>query len=40
MKQNGEEVYTVSKANLDLGRNMLLSENPHFLPNHNETLPK
>ena len=32
--------YTVSKANLDLGKNMLLLENPQFLPNHNETLPK
>ena len=29
--------YTVSKANLDLGKNMLLLENPQFLPNHNET---
>ena len=32
--------YTVSKANLDLGKNMLLLENLQFLPNHNETLPK
>ena len=32
--------YTVSKANLDLGKNILLLENPQFLPNHNETLPK
>ena len=32
--------YTVSKANLDLGKNMLLLENPQFLPNYNETLPK
>ena len=29
--------YTVSKANLDLGKNILLLENPQFLPNHNET---
>ena len=32
--------YTVSKANLDLGKNMLLLENPQFLPNLNKTLPK
>ena len=32
--------YTLSKANLDLGKNMLLLENPQFLSNHNETLPK
>ena len=32
-------LYTVSKANLDLGKNMLLLENSQFLPNHNETLP-
>ena len=33
-------MYTLSKANLDLGKNMLLLENPQFLSNHNETLPK
>ena len=32
--------YTLSKANLDLGKNMLLLENPQFLSNHNETLSK
>ena len=32
--------YTLSKANLDLGKNMLLLENQQFLPNHDETLPK
>ena len=33
-------LYTVSKANLDLGKSMLLLENPQFLPNQNETLSK
>ena len=32
--------YTVSEANLDSSKNMLLLKNPQFLPNHYETLPK
>ena len=32
--------YTVSKANLDFPKNMLLLMNPQFISNHSETLPK
>ena len=33
-------LYTVSKANLDFPKNMLLLKNPQFVPNHYETLSK
>ena len=32
--------YTVSKANVDSSKNMLLLKNLQFLPNHSETLLK
>ena len=32
--------YTVSKANVDSSKNMLLLKNSQFLPNHSETLLK
>ena len=40
MKNNGFYNCTVSKANVDSSKNMLLLKNSQFLPNHYETLPK
>ena len=37
---NSKKKYTVSKANVDSSKNILLLKNPQFLPNHYETLPK
>ena len=34
------QYYTVSKANVDSSKNMLLLRNSQFLPNHYETLSK
>ena len=33
-------IYTVSKANVDSSKNMLLLKNTQFLPNHSETFLK